>query len=395
MKPTLLFITNRFVIGGPAFHVADLARRLQSDFDVFIIGGEAAKGEMNNLTIFYGLKNEPILLPDFSRRFNLINDIKSYFSIKKYIRQLNPLIVHTHTGKPGVLGRYAAYKLNVKVIVHTYHGHLFRGYFNSFLTKWIIWLDRKMVRYSSAIIALTQNQKKDLVEIFQIAPAEKVHIILPGLQIERFGFKEKAREKFRHRFHIDAQCLALGIVGRLVDIKNVKLFLRGIKMLRKEGFRVKGIVVGDGPEKRHLKDYCLSLGLSFAEFSVGTQDESVIFTSWQKDLTKVYSGLDGLALTSENEGAPYSLMEAQLIGLPIIASKVGGVEDIVLDKETGLLFESEAEFFQHLRLWASDADLRKKLASNAQNFARKTFNADRMALETQNLYEKLIMSKPS
>ncbi|MBN2746596.1 MAG: glycosyltransferase [Bacteroidales bacterium] len=395
MKPTLLFITNRFVIGGPAFHVADLARRLQSDFDVFIIGGEAALGEMNNLSIFYGLKNEPILLPEFSRRFNLINDFKSYFAIKRYIKELKPLVVHTHTAKPGVLGRYAAYTSKVKVIVHTYHGHLYRGYFNKIVTRLILWTDKRMVRYSSAIIALTNSQKKDLIDFLQIADTEKVRVIFPGIELDRFSFKLKAREKFRKRFHVDDQCLALGIVGRLVEIKNIKLFLRGIKKLKTEGIRVKGIVVGDGPEKRHLKDYCLTLGLTFAEFSVGTQDESVVFTSWQKDLTKVYSGLDGLALTSENEGAPYSLMEAQLVGLPIIASKVGGVEDIVLDGQTGLLFETEESFYTQLILWASNPELRKNLAANSRNFALASFNADRMTAETKKLYESLIPTKAS
>jgi glycosyltransferase involved in cell wall biosynthesis len=392
MRPKLLIITNRFVIGGPAFHVADLTCRLQSDFDIRIIGGEAAKGEETNLKIFSGLEIEPILLSGFSRKFNFYNDLISYFKIKRFIKEFRPDIVHTHTFKPGILGRLAAYNLGVTIIIHSYHGHLFYGYFNVFLSKFVVLIERFLAKKSSIIIALSPQQQNDFVNVYQIAQADKVKIVHPGIDVKRFISKPNSRQKFRDDYKISSDYFVLGIVGRLVKIKNIEQFIRGIKYLKQNNIKVRGVIVGDGPEKRNLKDYILSLGLSFAEYSVGNQNEDIVFTSWSKEMAKIYSGLDGIVLTSLNEGTPYSLIEAQLMGIPVISAKIGGVEDIVINEKTALLHNTEQEFFSNLLRWSSDAQLRKYLSDNALDWSKAHFSADTMALELKNLYKDLISS---
>jgi len=184
----LLIISNRFVIGGPAFHVADLASQLQDDFDILIVGGEAGKGEETDRDVFQKLNKEPILIDGFSRRASLIKDYKSYIRIKKIIREFNPDIVHTHTSKPGFLGRMAAHSFKVKAIVHTYHGNLFDGYFNSIISCAFVRLERFLARRSTALIALSPQQKKVLLAK-SIGQEEKIRMIYAGIDKSRLTIK--------------------------------------------------------------------------------------------------------------------------------------------------------------------------------------------------------------
>lgn len=395
MRKKILFITNRFVIGGPAFHVADLACKLQSDFDIRIMGGEAAKGEETNIDMFKGLENEPIFLFNFSRKFNLINDLKSYRQIKSYIRDFKPDIVHTHTSKPGILGRIAAWRLNVPIIIHTFHGHLFYGYFSNSISRLIILLERWMAKKTDIIIALSSSQAEDLSGKFRIAPASKISVILPGISLSRIESKPKDRKKFRIKYNFSDEVLVLGIVGRLVQIKNIMLFIDGIKYLIDNNVNIKGIIVGDGPEKRNLKDYCISIGLTFAEFCIGNQNEQIVFASWQKNLGKLYQGLDGIALTSINEGTPYSVIEAQMAGTKVIAADVGGVKDIVIPDKSAFLFNSKEDYFKKLLIWATNEGDRK-VSDETSLWAKNLFSANRMAAETKKIYNELIqLSKMS
>ena len=206
------------------------------------------------------------------------------------------------------------------------------------------------------------------------------------------NLKPKAAEKFRERYSIDKESLVLGIVGRLVKIKNVPLFIQGIAYLKQKNFPVKGLVVGDGPEKKNLKALCISLGLSYAEFSVGNQEVDVIFLSWSKDMRKIYPGIDLLCLTSHNEGTPYSLLEAQMMGKAVLSAKVGGVEDIVIEGKTAMLYEKESEYFALLENLVSKPALRNQLAKAATDWSSDRFNTSKMLAETKKLYSNLLQS---
>ena len=389
-KIRLLIITNRFVIGGPAFHVADLARRLQSDFEVLIIGGEAAKGEENNLKMFSGLNSEPILIEGFSRKFNPFLDWRSYYKIKKLIRDFKPQIVHTHTLKPGLLGRWAARVLKVPCIVHTYHGTLFHGYFGQSISTFLIHIERYFAKFSHQIIALSPQQAYELSTKYKIVSENKLKVIYPGIDFNRLFSSNDARKIIRENYKIPDDTLVLGAMGRLVDIKNLQLFLEGIYFLKSHNVKIKGLLIGDGPQKRILKDYCISLGLSYAEFSVGNQNEDIIFTSWFKEIGDIYSVLDGVALTSRNEGTPYSIIEAQMVGLPVIAARVGGVADVVLENKSALLFSTKEEFFAQLLKWANGYFVDNNQMIENQNWAKNRFGADKMANETKTLFFNLI-----
>lgn len=386
----VLIITNRFVIGGPSFHVADLALHLQDDFEILIIGGEPAQGEETNRAMFSKLKNEPLVIDGFSRKASLIKDYLSYVKIKNVIRDFQPDIVHTHTSKPGFLGRMAAHALKVKVIVHTYHGNLFEGYFNAIINRVLVFLERFLAKRSHALIALS-NQQKEVLISRNIAKGDKIRIIYPGIDKNRLNINTKNRRKFRESNGLLEQDIVIAIVGRLVPIKNIKLFIDGIKYLNDNGMQnIRGLIVGDGPEKNNLKEYCVSLGLDLIEYGAMHTAAPIIFTSWCKDISKLYSGIDIVVLTSKNEGTPYSLLEAEIAGIPIIASDVGGVSDIVQDGKTALLFSNREKFYSHLINLVTDAQLRDAMSKNGKEYAYSRFEAGTMAEETKKLYLDLI-----
>ena len=149
--------------------------------------------------------------------------------MKKLIRDFKPDIVHTHAAKPGAIGRLAAAAMKVPAIVHTFHGHVFHSYFNSVKTNFFINTERYLARKSHAIVAISDQQKKELSIDFKIAPPDKFRVIPLGFDLDRFQTdQQQKRLKFRNEFALADHEIAIGIIGRLVPVKNHYLFLKGI-----------------------------------------------------------------------------------------------------------------------------------------------------------------------
>ncbi len=385
----ILQITNRLVIGGPSKHVAMLANALQADYEVMVVGGTAAPGEVLALDLFAGLKNEPILIPELSRKLSLSRDYKVYRKLRKIIQDFQPDIVHTHTSKVGALGRYAAKKEGVSKIIHTYHGLIYENYFSGIINKGLIHLDRYLASFTNQIIALSHTQKELLSHKYHIADSIKINIIPLALNLNEFMLDNRKREEFRQKYHLKPETIAIGIIGRLAEIKNIKLFIESIRYLKGDTSTiVKAFIVGDGPEKETLKLYTRELGLSCSDGASTIEQQDIYFTSWCKDLNFVLSGLDIVALTSLNEGTPMSIMEAQSAGKAIIASRVGGVEDI-LPEGTGFLFEvSKSQmYFEELLKLVEDKDLRNQLGNNAADYSKQKYDITIMIDKMLDVYQ--------
>jgi glycosyltransferase involved in cell wall biosynthesis len=385
----ILHITNRLVIGGPSRHVAMLSKGLQSDYEVMVVGGSAAPGEVLALDLFEGLKNQPILIPELSRKLSLSRDYKVYRKLRKIIQEFQPDIVHTHTSKAGALGRKAAKKEGVAKIVHTYHGLIFENYFSGVLNTGLIKFERSLAKSTNHIIALSNQQKNSLVQQYKIAPENKFSIIPLALDSDDYQQSEDLRKQFRNQYNLSAETVAIGIIGRLVPIKNIKLFLDGIHYLKQHStLNIQAFIVGDGIEKDSLMTYAQSLGLKTAQKNHASKEADVVFTSWVKDLKSIYSGLDIVALSSKSEGTPMSLMEAQMTGKAIIASNVGGVSDII-PEGTGLLFDinNPQEFFDKLKGLVESNELRTQLSIQAKSHAQEQYRPELMLSRIKEVYE--------
>ena len=382
----VLRIINRFNLGGPTFNAALLTRYLDDDFETLLIGGVPDEGETDSLHILEKYDVKPIIIPELIRNPNPVSDRKAYRKIKAIIEEFKPDIVHTHASKAGVLGRKAAISCGVKTIVHTYHGHVFHSYFGKFKTHLIKSLERNLAKKSSGIVAISNLQKEELVKKHRICAADKVKVVPLGFDLSSFLQDNSAkRDQVRNDYKIEAGDVAIAIVGRLAPIKNHSFFLKVIEQLLEKGvLNIKVFIVGDGSERELIEKMSNSLNKKFGK--------KITLTSWIFDTATFNKGMDIICLTSDNEGTPVSLIEAQASGLPVISTDVGGVRDIVLDGESGFITKlGDIEtYVEKLRLLVENEKLRVKFAAKGRDFVTSRFNYERLAKDISAYYRELL-----
>jgi glycosyltransferase involved in cell wall biosynthesis len=395
--PRVLRIINRFNLGGPTYNAAYLTKHLGGDYTSLLIGGQKEDSEDSSDFILRHVGVHPFLIPEMQRSLNYNNDIKAYFKIKSIIERFKPDIVHTHASKAGGLGRMAAFSSGVPIVVHTFHGHVFHSYFNKAKTHFFKSVERRLAKKTDRIIALSELQKHELVDEHRICGSEKVTIIPLGFDL--FRFQENRYEKrlaFRSSFFLKEDTIVIGIIGRLVPIKNHVFFLQAIAALKKKtNLPVKAIIIGDGELRTELEKCCQQLNLSHSASPESSILADVVFAGWQKDIDIINAGLDIVALTSLNEGTPVSLIEAQASSKPIVSTRVGGIENVVLPGKTALLSEpGDLEgFVNNLNALVSDSYLRHQMGDLGWDWVSNRFHYSRLVSDVKNLYEELLDQK--
>ncbi|HVA98235.1 MAG TPA: glycosyltransferase [Bacteroidia bacterium] len=392
--PRVLRIINRFNLGGPTYNVAYLSKYLVPEFETLLVGGEKEESEDSSEFILEKLGLKPIIIPEMKRQLSWKNDRAAYKKIKKIIQEFKPDIVHTHASKAGTLGRLAAYNCKVPVIVHTFHGHVFHSYFGKLKTFFYKSVERYLAKKSTFIIAISEKQKHELAQVYKICKAEKIKIIPLGFDLQRFQEnKIEKRKAFRKQYNIDEDELVISIVGRLVPIKNHRLFLEALKIVsNKTSIKIRAFIIGDGEERANIENYARQLKINFSDANKSTEKNLLTFTSWIKDIDIAMAGSDIIALTSFNEGTPVSLIEAQAAGKPIVSCKVGGIENIVLEGKTALLSENNnaVELAQNILILLQDGTLREKFSDNGWDFVNEKFSYHRLTNDMKFLYRNLM-----
>ena len=389
----VLRILNRFNVGGPTYNATYLTKFLSGEYETKLIGGNKDESEASSLYMAHNLGLEPEIIFEMRRSMNPIQDWKAYQEIKKIIKEFNPDIVHTHASKAGAIGRLAAISCKVPVIVHTFHGHVFHGYFNPIITRIYKTVERYLAKKSDAIIAISDLQKNELAYIHKIATADKITVIPLGFDLDQFAENsEEKRKSFRSKFGINEGELAIGIIGRLVPIKNHQLFIKAAKHVQeKSKSPVRFVIIGDGESKGDIQDQCNAAGLSYEENQSGSAN--VIFTSWIKEIDWALAGLDIVCLTSFNEGTPVSLIEAQAAGKPIVTTEVGGIKNIVLPNKSALLspIENESLFVENLLKLVENQELRKEMSGCGKSMVLDKFSYRVLVKNMEGLYSRLMM----
>ncbi len=393
--PRILRILNRFNLGGPVLNATLLSSQLPPSFKTLLIGGEREPHEASALHIAKDMGLEPRIIPHLKRAIHPVQDLRAYLEISRVIDDFRPDIVHTHASKAGAIGRLAAIRKNVPVIIHTFHGHVFHSYFSPFKTKCYIKLERYLARSTSHIIALSSKQKQELSD-YGIARKNKISVVPLGFELAKFreDYQQK-RDTFRKRLGITNDEVVIGIIGRLSMVKNHHLFLQAISQVTTESQKkIRAIIIGDGELKRDLMACCRRLHLPYSgRVKETSPHHRVLFTSWVNRIDEVYPGLDIVAMSSNNEGTPVTLIEAQAAGIPIVSTKVGGVEDIVLPGRTALLAKknSPEDFTGKLLQLIEDEELRKTMGQEGWPHVKQKFHCTRLVNDTVELYEKLLL----
>ena len=382
----MLHIITRFDKGGSAENTyLTLIGLSRAGYDLVLVTGpsdDSQSGEREREAVRTNLERAEragiriVRIRGLVRNMKLGGDLSAFLELLRVVRVEKPRIVHTHTSKAGILGRWAAWLCRVPVIVHTPHGHVFWGYFGPLETKLYVTLEKITARITDRIIALTGQERDDHLR-FRVAPPEKFVTIHSGVDLSRFDAALYDRSKIRIELDIPPGDLVVGTAGRLTPVKgHVHLIAAAAKILAVHPDTT-FVLLGDGELKGRLIEQAEALGLA----------GKVRFPGWRPDVAAVMSAFDVFALPSLNEGMGRVLVEAMALSRPVVASRTGGITDLVEDGRNGLLVppgDSGALADAILRL-LGDAALRAAMGGEGRRRA-EIYSTERMVEKIEELY---------
>jgi glycosyltransferase involved in cell wall biosynthesis len=371
-------------IGGPSIHVILLTAGLvEKGYTTrLVVGTEAPhEGNLLDLAAEKGVACEA--LASLGREIRPLQDLRAFVRLYRLMRTYQPQIVHTHAAKAGLLGRLAARLAGVPVVVHTYHGHVLRGYFGRAKTEAFRRLERLLGHLSDALIAVSPGVKGDLVEL-RVADRARLRVVALGLELEGLaGALPRGGLRVAKRIPEDAPLI--GMVGRLVPIKDVSTFLHAAARVSQVNPAARFALVGDGEERFLLEGLSARLGMA----------EAVTFHGWRRDMYSVYGDLDVVVNSSLNEGTPVALIEALAAGRPVVATRVGGTPDLLRGGEFGRLVAAgdAAALAGAILETLEDRDAAGLRARAGQTHVLKEHSAARLIADIDALYRELLAEK--
>jgi glycosyltransferase involved in cell wall biosynthesis len=267
-----------------------------------------------------------MLLPSLTREVHPLKDMQALWQLFRLFRQEQPALVHTHTSKAGVLGRVAAWFARVPVIVHTPHGHVFYGHFGPFRSWLFLQIERVLSAITDRLVALTEAERQDHLDR-NVGKADRFPVVPSGIDRERFGRARVQGKQQPDWFGCPPEALVVGSVGWLTDIKGHEYLIEAVAKLKQDFPALHLVVIGSGDRHDALLQQAELVGLRDAVHLLGHRD----------DIDACLAGMDVFVLPSLNEGMGRALIEAMAAGLPVIASRVGGVPSVISHQRTGLL----------------------------------------------------------
>lgn len=374
-------IIARLNVGGPATHVTLLNDGLtRLGYECLLITGIEGdrEGSMTDLVTSRHLSVE--VIPELGREINPGRDIVTLFKLYRLMRRWRPHIVHTHTAKAGFVGRVAARLAGVPIVLHTFHGHVFHGYFGAAKTRLFIELEKFCAGLSDRLITISPRLREEIAS-YGVTKTSHIEIIPLGFELDAIKYLPK-RGAFRTRLGLTEDAKLIAAVGRLVPIKNLHLFLNAAAKVRQQLPHIYFTLIGDGELRQELEAYAQKLGIN----------DRVIFAGWRRDLPQIYADLDAVVISSDNEGTPASLIEAMAAGCPVISTHVGGVPDIIIDGKTGRLVpprDASSLAGAMLAIFQSPATT-GQMVQQAREFALHNFNSQRLIADLDRLYKQLL-----
>ena len=382
-KISLVRFIARLNVGGPAIHTILLTKLLKPErFHSTLAAGQVSpsEGDMSYLAENYGI--QPYSIPELGREIEWRNDLIACWKMFRLLREIRPTIVHTHTAKAGMLGRLAAKLAGVPIVVHTFHGHVFHSYFSRRKTQFFLIIERVLARFTDAIITLSPKQRQEILD-YGIGRPEKVHAIGLGLDLQAFVNCETVRGQLRQELQVDCEVPLVGIVARLVPVKGFSYFLKAAKLVLQSSPNCVFVIVGDGELREALEQEAEELGIR----------EQIRFLGFRRDLPEIYADLDLVVLSSLNEGLPVTLIEAMSAGKPVVATKVGGVGDLVPHGQAGFLVppqDSSALAEAIVRMVALPQTERLKMGQTGQTAVYPKYHISTLTANLEVLYESLL-----
>jgi glycosyltransferase involved in cell wall biosynthesis len=373
-------IVARLNIGGPAIHAILLASRLDpARFTTTLVTGTEEAAEGSYLAL-HGRDVPREVVPDLGREIRPIADLRALRTLMRLMRRVQPHIVHTHTAKAGAVGRLAAILTGVPVVVHTFHGHVLRGYFSPARTAVYRAIERGLARHTQRLLTVSDRVRDELLALGVGRPHQYTTVPV-GLELGPLLQAEGRRGELHRELRVGDAPL-VGIVARLVPIKAHEVFLAAAARVHAVLPQARFIIVGDGERRQELEQQVDALGLGGVTHFLG----------WRADLDRVYADLDVVVLTSRNEGSPVALIEAMAAGVPVVATAVGGVPDVVADGTSGLLapIDDAPTVADHTIALLRDRPRAAAMGRAGRARVVATYSADRLVADIESLYTELL-----
>ncbi len=322
-------------------------------------------------------------VPDLCRAIRPLRDLRALLQLLRIVRNGRYDVVHTHTSKAGLLGRLAAWFGRVPCVIHTPHGHVFYGYYGPIISRFFVLLERLAARLCSRIVTLTERGARDHVE-YGVAGPDKFAVVHSGIAFPEQSSWHQERDRLRAEWGIAAEATVIGTLGRLTAIKGQADLIVAFAELTEGGTDRWLLLVGDGEERAALEELATRCGVG----------DRLVWAGWRDDVYAALAAMDIFALPSINEGMGKALVEAMFVGLPCVATRVGGIPEIIRDGEEGMLVDpsSPLQLAAALGNLLADAELRTRCAAAARRRA-VAYSAEAMVRSIERLYEEVLREK--
>jgi glycosyltransferase involved in cell wall biosynthesis len=317
----------------------------------------------------------PVGVIPMPRGFHVVQVVKSFIAVHRYLRREKIDLVHTHFSVPGFIGRLAAMLAGVPAIVHTIHGYPYHAK-SSRMQRWFyILLERSVGGIAHIVLSQNHGDMEDAIR-YSIVPRDRLRFIGNGIRLERF------RPPRRRPV---AETATIVCVARMEMVKNHRMIFAALRALADRGVACRLQLVGGGELRPEYEALCSELGIR----------DRVEFLGYRDDIPQVLASADVAVLTSIKEGVPRAIMEAMAMELPVVATRIPGNVDAVRDGETGYLVEVDdvTALTDRLERLIQDPALRARLGARGREVVIRDFDEERISEALAHIYRSLLLQK--
>jgi glycosyltransferase involved in cell wall biosynthesis len=376
----VLRVMTRLNIGGPARQELRLTRSLMArGYETRLVWGDSGERE-GRMTSDY---DPDSYIPWLTREVRPPDDLRAYRALVALMNRWSPQVVHTHMAKAGALGRLAASRARVPVVVHTFHGHVLQEYFGALKNAAFAEAERRLARRTDALLAVAPWVKEELLAR-GIGAEDQWYVMPVGVDMASLLTHRPDPTEARAKLGLPPTGSVVGCVGRLAPIKDHRTFFEAARLVARDDPDVTFVLAGDGELRSELE--------RAGREALG---DRMRFLGWVDDLASLYAACDVVALTSRLEGTPVSLIEASAAGKPVVATDVGGVGEVVRDRHSGLLAQpgDPIAIAANITTLLQDPEMARRMGEEGTRWVTGRFSDERLADDVDALYRQLLARK--
>ncbi|MFN0137961.1 MAG: glycosyltransferase family 4 protein [Phycisphaerae bacterium] len=376
-------VITRLIIGGAQENTLLTCEGLhQRGHDVTLIAGPTDGPEGRLVERARGGGYRFIELPELRRSINPWTDARAMRELAATYVDLQPEVVHTHSSKAGIVGRFAAARARVPIVVHTIHGMSFNRTQPWFVRAAYSFLERRAARVSDAIVSVADAMTEQSVAA-RIAPRARFSTIYSGMDIAAFTPSSAQRERSRAAWGVAPDDVIVAVVARLFRNKGYEQLIPVMDAAMKQEPRLRFVWIGDGAQRGEFEAHLRQRGIADRTTLVGLVPPS--------EIPNLLAGADLLAHASQWEGLPRAVVQGLLMCVPAVAFAIDGTPEVVINDRTGFVVPlgDETAFAARLVELARDAERRRRMGYAGRELCRERFDWRVMVGQLETLYERL------